>query len=175
MNFIAYDAAYSLYPRATFEDKVNLVFKHDTPNDRRCIGKYTVRGWTPVINTSENEKPFNNLFYVGQPRFVDDPRCWRLPLDTSGIQRRRRLSQTSEPFHWDPAVQNSWVLQISPVTDYITPAFLVATSSVFRFKYLCGTRTAYDVLTMFGHTQSKIQWMIGKRFDAPTNDYSWSW
>ena len=175
MNFIAYDAAYSLYPRATFQHKINLVFKHDTPNDRRCISKYGIRGWTPVANTSVNAKSVDNAFYVGQHRFVGDPRCWKLPLDTSTIRPRPRLSHTSEPFHWDPAIQNSWILQINPVTDYITPAFLLATSPAFRFKYLCGTRIAYDALTLFGNTQSNIQWRRGKRLNASTYDCSWSW
>ncbi|KAI0341020.1 hypothetical protein BDW22DRAFT_1296455, partial [Trametopsis cervina] len=47
MNFITHTTAYSLYPRATFEDTKSLVLL-DTPLQSHALQKYQERGWTLV-------------------------------------------------------------------------------------------------------------------------------
>ena len=46
MNVIAYDAAYSLFPKATFEDRVSLVSATRNDKEKAAIAKYRHRGWT---------------------------------------------------------------------------------------------------------------------------------
>ena len=111
----------------------------------------------------------NDVFHVSQNRFVNDIRCWKVPLDTSNIQRRPRLSCTSETFDWDPALQNSWILHVNLATDRVTPAFRLAKSWVFRFEYMCCSTAAHDALTRFGYSQTEAQLKYGKRLNT------WTW
>jgi hypothetical protein len=79
MNFITYEAAYSLYPRATFEDFAALPFSRGRVNDGKVWEKYSRRGWT-MIQDTDTAFSCNNSFSIGRRRFVGDQCSWKLPL-----------------------------------------------------------------------------------------------
>ena len=175
MNFITFDSAYSLYPSATFQHRLNLVLKHDTPKDMKCITKYANRGWHPVFNNHEPQHRVPDTFYVDVDRFVGDKKCWKVPLDIAGLARRPRSSATSEEINWDPVIPNSWLLRTNSTTHKIVPFFFLVKSWVFRFTYLCSSSFVHDALTSFGSSQSQLQWQCGKTFTATSPPNSWTW
>ncbi|KAJ3874162.1 hypothetical protein F5051DRAFT_299817, partial [Lentinula edodes] len=83
MNFISHRAAYSLFPRATFKDKVTVKLdngKHN-PSYEAGIQKYVSRGLrvieTPAISRMLDGR--SDLAAVC-PRFMDDSRSWFVPI-----------------------------------------------------------------------------------------------
>jgi hypothetical protein len=79
MNFISYEAAYSIYPQATFEDFTAILFSRERDCDRAVWDKYTRRGWTML---KDNDITFSSteFFSIGCHREVCDLLTWRLPL-----------------------------------------------------------------------------------------------
>jgi hypothetical protein len=139
------------------------------------IAKYIARGWPAFANSSEQHPDITAPFYIGHDRFVDNTKCWKVPLDITEIQYQCRLSSPSEDIEWDPVIQNSWSLHVHKDTQKITPAFLLTKSWAFRFSYLSATPAAYDALTRFATTQTDVQWTFGKRLNATSMRYTWTW
>ena len=144
MNCIAFDAAYSLYPQATFEERMSLCIA--SCNDRRAeFKKYRNRGWKLILITPPQEKKSRGAPFHGDViRWVHDRHSWVVPLDTSELQPRPRLSPTSEYFAWDPVIYNSWKL-----VEWLRPEMMGsfhmssgapigyrAHGSVMRYEYL---------------------------------------
>jgi hypothetical protein len=46
MNVITFKAAYSLYPRATFEECTSLLMTNNNSSVTIAVAKYCLRGWT---------------------------------------------------------------------------------------------------------------------------------
>ncbi|KAF8176015.1 hypothetical protein BJ912DRAFT_987673 [Pholiota molesta] len=66
MNIITHDKAYSLYPRATFEDYRSLMFSNSNDREENALKKYASRGWTTIMLSSA--------------RYLGDRGCWTLPI-----------------------------------------------------------------------------------------------
>ena len=92
MNCIAFDAAYSLYPQATFEQRMSLCIA--SRNDRRAeFKKYRNRGWKLILITPPQEKKSKGAPFHGDViRWVHDRHSWVVPLDTSELQPRPPVS-----------------------------------------------------------------------------------
>jgi len=80
MNFITHDKAYSLYPRATFEQHRSLVFLRGTPARDKALAKYTERGWSALNSITEPDFYDLNSAFVRGPRFVGDSKTWTIPI-----------------------------------------------------------------------------------------------
>jgi len=104
MNIIAFNAAYSLYPHTTFEERTALLMTDDVSRAATAMAKYSIRGWTfthhPIPNKSQH-------YHIGKMRSVNDSMTWRIPLSLDGIQTRGFLSPTSPPFTIDPIQPNT--------------------------------------------------------------------
>lgn len=87
MNIITHKAAYSLFPKATFEECLTLFTSNRTPQREQAIKKYADRGWT-VVRTITNEDQENELatFRYGK-RWIADKQSWVISLDTNGVGR----------------------------------------------------------------------------------------
>ncbi|KAF8550396.1 hypothetical protein OG21DRAFT_1514062, partial [Imleria badia] len=107
MNFITSDAAYSLYPIATFEDRSALGMPSSRSSER-AIQKYVKRGWRVYFLPTPNDF----AFFLEQVRWVTDKRTWALPLDQTGVQPRPPLSPTSAALTCDPALFNGWRFRV---------------------------------------------------------------
>ena len=97
MNAITYKAAYSLFPKATFEEKVNLVTAIRDTKYEDAVQKYADRGWRPTKEiSSEMQKNAKSSFRY-EKRWVIDGKTWILPLDLGqfGITERYH---TVDPF-----------------------------------------------------------------------------
>ena len=157
MNCIAFDAAYSLYPQATFEQRLSLgIASH---NDRTAqFTKYRNRGWQLISITPPQEKKARGAPFHGDViRWVCDRHSWVVPLDTSDLQPRPRLSPTSEYFSWDPVIHNSWKLVERLVPGimgsfHTTPGAAIGHrgyGSVMRYEYLIFDSGLFLTVTSF--------------------------
>ncbi|OCH90000.1 hypothetical protein OBBRIDRAFT_693748, partial [Obba rivulosa] len=79
MNVIAYDKAYSLYPRATFEDRCSLVCRPEGPQQDVALAKYEARGWKMHSLPFFLRHNHRHAFRLG-PRSISDADSWAIPL-----------------------------------------------------------------------------------------------
>ncbi|KAG1891198.1 hypothetical protein F4604DRAFT_398097 [Suillus subluteus] len=109
MNIITFDAAYSLYPVATFEERMAI----QIPGSNRLdvVKKYVQRGWRVFAVFGPEHVTHPQLFLLNEKRWVGDRHCWSIPLDTTGVTPRPALSLSSECFSWDPSIQNGWIME----------------------------------------------------------------
>ncbi len=75
MNVISFAHAISLYPRATFVDRVAYHTSSSKRRDINAIAKYTARGWTMISRQEALSRP---EFQTG--RRIGDKYCWIIPL-----------------------------------------------------------------------------------------------
>ena len=80
MNFITHDKAYSLYPRATFEQHRSLVFLRGTAARDKALAKYTERGWSTLNRITGGDFHDLNSAFARGPRFVGDSKTWTIPI-----------------------------------------------------------------------------------------------
>lgn len=138
MNFISFNAAYSLYPIATFEDRCALGMPKASlgGSTENALDKYVKRGWriyfvpSPLISISPDKPPF----VLHKERWVGDEHTWTVPLDTSGLTGRPATSLSSEPFAWDPVVHNGWIL--TNRSENYRALYYSVQATVFRYNYL---------------------------------------
>ncbi|OAX33835.1 hypothetical protein K503DRAFT_804062 [Rhizopogon vinicolor AM-OR11-026] len=142
MNIITFDAAYSFYPVATFEQRITLLIPGSSSNRLDAVQKYVARGWRvyaafrPVDIVHPSESPF----IPNKTRWVGDHHCWSISLDTTGVNPRPTLSPSSERFSWDPSLHNGWTVKCAAgcITDIVSPTIHAhpVMSTVFRYNYL---------------------------------------
>ncbi|RXW17415.1 hypothetical protein EST38_g8442 [Candolleomyces aberdarensis] len=110
MNFIAHDAAYSLYPKATFDKRIAISFGWDSHEaTKKALDKYSERGWSFVDDLSyQNVKAVSPAIVPDVERYLDDRDTWILPLDTDGlgVDADGSSAPSRNPFHC-----NSWKLK----------------------------------------------------------------
>lgn len=171
MNIISYNAAYSLYPRATFEERVSLCMSVANSGEIDAIGKYKVRGWrvySEILAHQEETSPF----YLLDTRWLDDDKSWVVPLDMAGVQKRPPLSTTSPEFDWDPAVQNSWCL-VQDVNT--TMRHYEVKSTVFRYNYMVADETFARELQDWCHSQGAREHAFTSALSKEQKRKAWTW
>ena len=175
MNVISYNAAYCLYPRATFEERRTVAMSVSTYGEAEALGKYAIRGWKILYDiwAHEENKP-QSSFYMHQIRWVDDNKSWVIPLDLTGVVMRPPLSATSDTFTWDPVVQNSWKL-VRKKSDGLLMTYCVAKSTVFRYNYLIADPTLLGTLIHFFRTQGRLENIKGEHLSAEEKRASTTW
>jgi hypothetical protein len=177
MNFMTFNAAYSLYPCATFHLAQNLVLRDDSDGDQRCLVKYAKRGWKTIANYWPQDQSTSDVFIINVHRFMGDNHCWILPFSMEGVETPPPLSTTSNIFHWDPIVHNSWTLTFSTMEPWkATAKYCVVKTPAFRFAYLCVPDRISDALTLFGKEQGNSQWkdLQEQPLHGPLPPY-WQW
>jgi hypothetical protein len=112
-------------------------------------------------------------FYIDELRRVCDKHSWTVPLDTTGVKPRPRLSALSEEFDWDPVVYNSWRLD----GDFkgVRPRYKVAHPSIFRFEYLVAHETFLSKITPFFKSQGTIEHLKATHLSKEDKEKSWTW
>jgi hypothetical protein len=176
MNFIAFDAAYSIYPKATFEDRHALILspKINLRKIAIALGKYARRGWSFTTDIWSHDKNMREkTFFLDVGRWVRDRHSWVVPLDVSGIERPP-LSTSSVGFSWDPVVYNSWRLtHLQP--QRISVAFLKLDSTIFRYAYLVADAKLLDMLQEFCSTQGWLERIKVSTFCDEDKIKYWTW
>ncbi|KAG1815347.1 hypothetical protein EV424DRAFT_1412293 [Suillus variegatus] len=173
MNIITFDAAYSFYPIATFEDRSALKI----PGSRHrpdVLAKYIKRGWRAysLFRPGDLARPYESPFLPNITRWVGDRHCWTVPLDTSGVELRGALSPSSEQFSWDPSTQSGWTLLTKPssLANFKVPemdANLVATT-IFRYSYMIPSQSLSLAIRGWACSQAKLYHGLVTRRD-------WTW
>ena len=111
MNLITYRAAYSLYPKATFEEGLMLPCDTRDVNHDPGLLKYTARGWkfAPENRVAPHlSDPKKHLFVLGK-RCVGDESTWTIPLrDVSEVLKYARNNPIL--VHTDPLSLNTFSL-----------------------------------------------------------------
>ncbi|KAH6911171.1 hypothetical protein BKA70DRAFT_1146507 [Coprinopsis sp. MPI-PUGE-AT-0042] len=176
MNFISYEAAYSMYAAATFDARVATVNGDKlTDKELRAIMKYQNRGWTFTTNLRLHGPRAMQLFHFDETRWVGDRHVWRLPLKTLDTPDRI-FTSTSEPMTVDPAIANSWRWQKDE--DCIELAGYIA-SKLLRYRYTFGdAELGREVITFLrkqGKFEFRKQRVMGvSESDAPDSD-NWTY
>ncbi|TFK88767.1 hypothetical protein K466DRAFT_520274 [Polyporus arcularius HHB13444] len=104
MNVITYDAAYALYPYATFELSKSLVVTEDcSERTESALQKYAARGFRlvyPSFELAENNPP--DFFIDEIQRRVADKHSWRIPLQVDGLPEplNRGKGRYRIPIEW---------------------------------------------------------------------------
>lgn len=87
MNLITHDRAYSIFPRATFDERKSMI---NLPSSRYlsrrharrdvALTKYIERGWEMVQGASPKELSDPNFIFACGTRRLGDSRCWTIPI-----------------------------------------------------------------------------------------------
>lgn len=94
MNVLTYRAAYSFFPRETFDNR-RAVPKQET-KALDAIRKYADRGWEFISSTLPARlSPHKNSELQRRKRWVDDSYTWVLPFDTTGVKGRLGANENS--------------------------------------------------------------------------------
>ncbi|KAI0061371.1 hypothetical protein BV25DRAFT_782845 [Artomyces pyxidatus] len=129
MNAISSSAAYSLYPRATFESRCSLVCPTDGLDQGPALQKYARRGWD-MVSPSNTADPVEASFAAG-PRWIDDEMTWVIqlsPLNNPAVR--------ADP---DPVACTHWRLCYRETGDGDGTQPLASMSAV-RFAHPCLSR-----------------------------------
>lgn len=127
MNVITHNAAYSLYPYATFHERRSLVCGTPGTTREQARDKYRDRGWSMEerINMSEMWDQRSD-FSIGR-RWVGDGRCWKIPM--------RPPFCRGEEIVRDRITSNSW--RTGHFLRRNKMVFLYPESPRLRFHYVC--------------------------------------
>ncbi|KIJ15742.1 hypothetical protein PAXINDRAFT_114105 [Paxillus involutus ATCC 200175] len=143
MNFITSDSAYSLYPRATFEDRCSLGMPNSRSLIEKVVQKYVRRGWriyfmpTPFDSANPTKPPF----MLDSARWVCDKHTWVLPLDMTGVKERLPLSPASAPLTCDPVRYNGWRLKPPELLlKGYECSYSALQTTIFRYNYVIPDR-----------------------------------
>ena len=171
MNFVAYDATYSIYSQATFKHRVNLAFKTSTDADKSALAKYERRGWV----TLSNVRPTGNIWFIDVKHHVGDSMTWTIPLDTTCISLRHRLSPSSLIFKWDPVRYNTWSLSSMASSGRVRPLFLIVRSAVLRYAYLAANESTFNTLKHRTDKFRNVLWKDSQRKKLTLRRSTWTW
>jgi len=80
MNFITHEKAYSLYPRATFEERRSLKFLLRTAARDKAYTKYTERGWKMLDGIAGEDFHDSKSSLARGSRHVGDSKTWTIPI-----------------------------------------------------------------------------------------------
>lgn len=115
MNYITHDAAVSLYPRATFCDRVSLVFGRPK-NFSRIAHKYGLRGFRFQTVLHPSAFLTGGAFQSGE-RCTRDSMCWVVPLGILSSTTEHGDMPNRQGNRTDRVDLHSWELNSIPKDD----------------------------------------------------------
>jgi len=135
MNFITHEKAYSLYPRATFEEHRSLMLLPTTASRERAYAKYAELGWSMGYRITGDDFHNLNSSLARGPRYVGDKRTWTIPI----------LPQVDAPY---PLLteMNSWTLRYD-----------TALKPYFEFSSLVSPQLRYCYIVLDEFLREQIQ------------------
>jgi len=153
MNFITFEGAYSLYPRATFSAHEAITIGKITIRDLVALEKYTTRGWS-IRGQPRDVRSREPLFFFGEIRHVLDSHSWVISLEIDGIQLRSSPTQSSQAFTSDPSRYNSWILSNR---DTVHTRFFAVNSKLLKYNYLVAEESLLRKITIFLRKLEDVQ------------------
>lgn len=155
MNIITHDKAYSLFPRATFEERRSLVCLSSDELRDKAFEKYSARGWSFVKNADVERAERGTLeasFALGE-RYVGDRNCWTLPV--------LPILNLSEGY----METNSWVMKCNSWDEFPSMSYHYLVSKMLQFSYLIGIGDD-------GEIEDYIEDIVPSREDEPSDKES---
>ncbi|EGO00169.1 hypothetical protein SERLA73DRAFT_107166 [Serpula lacrymans var. lacrymans S7.3] len=159
MNVIAFDAAYSLYPMATFEDRRALKLTNPRPHYISALHKYVHRGWRLIAYINAHDELSRSSFFLSRARWVNDQHSWIVPLNMEGVHLRPSMSPSSENISWDPVIHNSWTLaRTNDEKEYseIYSQYQPSHTTVCRYNYTVAVKELLYMLISHFKPQGKL-------------------
>jgi hypothetical protein len=178
MNVIAFDAAYSLYPRATFDFRCGLSLAQISPREAKALAKYATRGW--AIHSTiwpHEEDTLQRLFKVYDLRRMGDRDSWVIPLDTTNITLRSPFTLSSPPFTEDPAIFSSWKLtESTSESGQYRMAYHFLSSTILKYDYVNADRDFLLVMIPFFQKQGVLEHSKFRGLPKSNSDQeAWTW
>jgi hypothetical protein len=175
MNFITWNCAYSLYPRATFEHRQSLAV-NVAADQSKALRKYVERGYAILSSFSA---PTGSLYFQNVLRWTDDAHSWALNLRDPCVASPPPLTASSRPIQHDPITQNSWKL-CAAENKTVDVMYEVAWTSVLRYGYTVGDSGYLRTLLQFFIKQGRLQFNYFPEYKDKTRDHPevqkyWTW
>lgn len=162
MNLITHDKAYSLYPRATFEERRSLVHHARTAERERALKKYEDRGWAIVKKITKEESQDRRSAFYPSLRSVGDRKCWTLLLNP-----KLDLPAGNMETH-------TWALSYSRRLD-VSMTYRIFGSRDLRFIYLVHPLFITIVDDFVRQARSGDEYAIWMTYKNQLTDYLDSW
>ncbi|TDL16734.1 hypothetical protein BD410DRAFT_755116 [Rickenella mellea] len=169
MNVISARTAYSLYPRATFEESRALVCNPSMDILHDAFRKYAARGYQIIANLSLDDVRSPVCSLRTSTRWADDNMAWTLPLNMEGVVTDR-LSDNCPRLEFDPISMNGW--------EFVVSQFGVASvicdctyTSVLRYSYTTPSKFL-DFLRPIFNGQSRVESDVRR---SNLNERYWNW
>jgi hypothetical protein len=172
MNFITYEAAYALYPWATFEERSNLYLKNASAAGETI---YAQRGWRTVSAYLLPNDCIPSDFFVDVERSVMDCKSWRMPLDMRGVQFPPPLSATSVVYTSDPSTNNTWIVKDTVSGWSVSPQMAMLKSGVLRYNYTCASLGVRDAWKKYLDEEFAFQWERVRMLPTNDREAAWTW
>ncbi|KAF8961523.1 hypothetical protein BDZ97DRAFT_1733677 [Flammula alnicola] len=134
MNIITHEKAYSLYPKATFEQRRSLIISTEGSNQETARKKYATRGWSMVEQLTHEEYRHSGSAFAQGGRYVGDSKCWTLPI----------LPKLDLPEGYMET--NTWEL-VHQANLEPEMLFLILLTGNLRYSYLVVDRSVQKYLT----------------------------
>ncbi|PPR07902.1 hypothetical protein CVT24_002815 [Panaeolus cyanescens] len=161
MNIITHEAAYSLYPLATFEHCVMAMNHCFHPSEVKCIDKYRSRGWKlmGVDNIAANTASvLKHKCFGSGIRAIGGTATWILPIYP-------RLA-----YYTGQIVDgNSWVQSFNSEAGHLLSfTYSIATSESLKFPIICAAETmvqdAYERILSSKDEESGVGFEVDVKF-----------
>lgn len=162
MNLITYYGAYSLYPRATYDERRSLVCCTRPRHRKDAIDKYAKRGWKIQRKINPVEHEDTNASFRIEDRWIGDKKTWFIPFETD-LQGRNVHSPTSLLYGIDPIVLNSFSLEKNPGRTACEMQFSVLRPDFFGRCYTASFNLSrkmylfFEMITACGLHQALVE------------------
>ncbi|KAK0107305.1 hypothetical protein ONS95_004002 [Cadophora gregata] len=147
MNFMSWNAAYSMFPELTFLEprrQLKLCTGQEDDNEMERIQahveKYRKLGWKLLPQQDTKESPSPSL-QVERTRRVGDHFSWKLALDVDGVQPSSVPDYVLEHCHFGIRCSNNSMGTEAREESYESGAYDL-TSHVLKYKYTYSTSKA---------------------------------
>ncbi|KAK7464130.1 hypothetical protein VKT23_006294 [Stygiomarasmius scandens] len=157
LNLISHSHAYSLYPYATFEDRISIhipiermssVTDADFVKRRMARQKYVHRGWRTAPTPSAAAYLCPNSEFRNELRYVGDSKCWTVPLEL--LPELGDLNR-SVPMRLedDPVRANVWRNNSTTLNAFRVEHNVLYTSKTQLRNAYCISGTIWDQISPF--------------------------
>ena len=123
MNVITHEKAYSIFPRATFEERQSLIYANEE-TALEALLKYQERGWKFFNRVHVNEARDPLSPFSQGSRHLGDSKCWTIRLQPT---------YADSPSIWE---SNSWRLEYNDFPFPMHVWMLLKRPNQLRFTYL---------------------------------------